>query len=355
MKQSEMDFIQEQLYNYGPTGNMLGIGCDDQMFNNLEEKFPLWKLKSVNEFEDIDGTEQYEVISIGCTTDVNFSELYESAKKVLQPNGIIIAREIDNKKYMQSIKKAWSDNALRPCNLPNGDAVKKYPTMPWGTHNTEIELDYHLDQSNKMLNNKDTCKLTGRNQLNRFSKIPFKDSKTLMKYLNGKFNEYFDWHLEYFRSGEPAGLHTDYETYPWDHWGEVIDCHTIVGVIIPLYWNCKQPYTINYNRMSSVPRKLMYRQGEMRYTDTEEPVDYRTGKWNKSVLKYNPKETEYAKLYQGLKVTSVYEWKVGNMMLFDTARWHSSSWFLDDNEIPESSSVYKQSIIGFGSVDVLRN
>ena len=48
MKQSEMDFIQEQLYNYGPTGNMLGIGCDDQVFNNLEEKFQLWKLKSVN-------------------------------------------------------------------------------------------------------------------------------------------------------------------------------------------------------------------------------------------------------------------------------------------------------------------
>jgi len=357
LQQSEIEFIEQQLYSFGPTGNILEIGSkDDQLFNNLRNKFPLWKFRSVDEFEKIDGSEQYEVISVGCTANVNFSELYAESKKVLQPNGIIVARDIDSKKYMQSVKRAWSDNALRPCNLPLGDAVKKYPTMPWGTHITDIDLTYHLSQSNRMLSNEDTCKLTGRNKLNRFSKIPFKDSKTLMKYLNGKFNEYFDWHFEYFRSGEPAGLHTDYETITWDHWGEVIDCHTIVGIIIPLEWNCKQPYTVNYNRSSSVPRKLIYRKGDVRYTDTNEIYPYRD-KWefDEQVLKYNPKGTAYYKEYADLKVESVYEWNVGTMMLFDASRWHSSSWFLDTDTVPEEVSVYKQSIIGFGSVDVFRN
>ena len=39
-------------------------------------------------------------------------------------------------------------------------------------------------------------------------------------------------------------------------------------------------------------------------------------------------------------------------MVFDTRRWHSSSWFLTDNKLPDVSTEYKRAIIGFGSTDV---
>ena len=41
-------------------------------------------------------------------------------------------------------------------------------------------------------------------------------------------------------------------------------------------------------------------------------------------------------------------------MIFDTKRWHSSSWFLSDNNFPEVSTEYKRAIIGFASIDVDR-
>ena len=55
-----------------------------------------------------------------------------------------------------------------------------------------------------------------------------------------------------------------------------------------------------------------------------------------------------------MKVHSVYEWKLDTMMVFDTARWHSSSWFLQTDDLTTVSGDYKQSIIGFGSIDIDR-
>jgi hypothetical protein len=137
---------------------------------------------------------------------------------------------------------------------------------------------------------------------------------------------------------------------PWD---DKVECRVDIGVIIPLEWNCKQPYTINYNRAEEFPRKVVFRKGEMRYIDTNEVINYRRAKQvDEEVAKYNPKGTEYYKLYQDLKVHSVYEWKLGTAMIFDTRRWHSSSWFLSDNMLPDTSSEYKRAIIGFGSTDV---
>ena len=115
----------------------------------------------------------------------------------------------------------------------------------------------------------------------------------------------------------------------------------------------KQPYTINYNRVEESPRKVIFRKGEMRYTDNDEVINYRDKKeLDEEVAKYNPKGTEYYKLYQDLKVHSVYEWKLGTAMVFDTSRWHSSSWFLTDNKLPDASTEYKRAIIGFGSTDI---
>lgn len=398
----EMEFVLEQMESFGPTGKILEVGsATGRLFDFLYENKPDWEYTAVDPWEK-DGTrlqidwsgpyeesnlgevitkelfvkncpfakpfqtyfenfatdEKYDVISIGCAGDnIDWQVIYSKAKELLQPNGTIVARDIDHPKYKQKVNQAIKSNALRIGETRYSScAVKKYPFLPWGTHKTEIDLSYHLEQANSMLNDTSTAKRKGRNQLNSFVKIPFKDSKTLMKYMNGKFNEYFDWHFEYFRSGEPAGLHTDYETYAWDHWGEKIDCHTIVGCIIPLDWTCERiPFTINYDRCSTVPRKLMYTKGAMRYIDNEDYIQYKTGEVDKHVAEYNPADTEYHKLYEGLKIHSVYKWEVGTMMLFDAARWHSSSWFLKDKVVPQVANEYKQSIIGFGSVDVLRN
>ena len=48
----------------------------------------------------------------------------------------------------------------------------------------------------------------------------------------------------------------------------------------------------------------------------------------------------------------MYEWKLGTAMVFDTARWHSSSWYPISKELLETSTEYKRAIIGFGSTDV---
>ena len=108
--------------------------------------------------------------------------------------------------------------------------------------------------------------------------------------------------------------------------------------------------------VSNVPRKMKYSKGEMRYQDTGEIFNYRTeGTLDEEVAKYNPKGTDYWKIYQDLKVHSVYEWQVGTFMLFDTKRWHSSNWFLSKDNLTNESQEYKRSIIGFGSIDVQRN
>jgi hypothetical protein len=137
---------------------------------------------------------------------------------------------------------------------------------------------------------------------------------------------------------------------PWD---DKVECRVDVGVIVPLDWNCKQPYTINYNRIESLPRKAIFRKGEMRYTDNDEIINYRDKKeLDDEVAKYNPKGTQYCNIYQDLKVHSVYKWEQGTAMVFDTKRWHSSSWFLSDSMLPDTSTEYKRAIIGFGSTDV---
>jgi hypothetical protein len=240
----------------------------------------------------------------------------------------------------------------------------------FGNHNIDkIDLNFHKTNFEKILKSK-TAKITGANNLNRFCKIePHEENKKLKNFFNDCFDVNLDWGLEYFHSGEPAGLHTDYDRQYYnkaDCWegrnGEMTHYNEIVlGVIIPLDWNSRQPYTINYDKIATEPRKLMYRQGEMRYKDTNEVVDYRGSpnwwewKYDQEVLKYNPIGSGYVGEYANLKVDSVYKWELGTMMLFDPARWHSSSWFLSTRKIPdnfESSVEYKRAIIGFGTKNV---
>lgn len=237
--------------------------------------------------------------------------------------------------------------------------LSEVPEIPYGFYDTDLDIDWH-NKNAELLLNSDAVKFTGANNINRFCKFPTDLKAELSTYLSNKIGMAFDWTVEYFQSSEPAGLHTDYVSTP-NSWkpkemGVIThDCHLIVGVIIPLEWNCKQPYTVNYNRVVTEPRKLIFRKGEMRYLDTNEVVPYRD-KWeyDSEVLKYNPPGTEYYKEYADLKVHSAYEWKLGTMVVFDTRRWHSSSWFLSDNFVPKEAKEYKRSIIAFGSIDIIR-
>lgn len=237
--------------------------------------------------------------------------------------------------------------------------IKDVPNINFGTYNFDLDIDLYKEEARDLLGS-DKVKYTGANGVNLFCKTSSETKEKLSIYLNDTIGLDFDWNFEYFRSSEPAGLHTDYVSFE-NSWKpkemNVIthDCHLVVGVIIPLEWNCKQPYTINYNKKSDVPRKLIYRKGEMRYVDNNEIVSYRD-KWeyDPEVLKYNPEGTEYFREYADLKVHSAYKWTVSTMMVFDTSRWHSSSWFLTTDKVINPPQEYKQSIIGFGSIDVIR-
>jgi len=228
----------------------------------------------------------------------------------------------------------------------------------YGKYNLQFDPAQFLDEAHATWSS-DQAKCSGRNDFNRFNNVSKKTKAELSNYWNTIFNLDYDWNWEYFHSGEPAGLHTDYLSFPnsWKPNKEYIthDCYIVLGIIIPLEWSCKQPYTINYNKISEVPRKLKFKKGEMRYEDNNEIFSYRNEYiYDDEVLKYNPKGTEYYKEYADLKFHSAYEWEVGTAMIFDTRRWHSSSWFIKENMLPDVSIEYKRSIIGFASIDVDR-
>lgn len=228
----------------------------------------------------------------------------------------------------------------------------------FGTYSLDFDPHQFLSEAHTVYDSP-TAKTSGRNNFNRFNNVSPDTKKWLHTHWNKRLGMDYDWNWEYFHSGEPAGLHTDYLSFPnsWKPNKDKIthDCFVVLGIIIPLEWNCKQPYTVNYDIVSDEPRKLMYRQGEMRYLDNNSVYDYRSHwDYDPEVLKYNPKETQYHKEYADLKFHSAYEWDLGSCIVFDTRRWHSSSWFLSDERMPDVSTEYKRSIIGFASIDVDR-
>lgn len=233
------------------------------------------------------------------------------------------------------------------------DKFEKY----FGAHTISFDVDTKENINAMELSIKEgDCKITGANNLNRFCKISNLEFKNnLDNYFNLLLKTNLHWSWEYCHSGEPVGLHTD-----WDK--KIIDnfyYEIVVGIIIPLEWNCVQPYTVNYNKIAHEPRKLIYRQGEMRYLDTNDIIEYRYGNqihdwiWDPEVLKYNPILSGYVREFAFLQVHSAYKWKIGTCLIFNPARWHASNWFLSKRFLPESyeeSKEYKKSIIGFGSV-----
>lgn len=400
----EMELVATEMGKIGDTGKILEVGAAaGRLFNFLYERFPNWEYVAVDPwqqenvnlqldwdksyfepgnlgavitkqmfesncpfaithecyFENWETTEKFDIISLGLVNkEISWFPVYKKSMSLLTEIGVIVGRNLNNKSHSDRIDEIITNLRFKRHASVKGSVVLSPYHIPYGSHAVDIDLPYYQEQSKLLLDSAD-AKLTGSKNFNRFYKLA-DDKKDMFNYLNSILGFRYDWFFEYFHSGEPAGLHTDLNSIPnvWrtTETGETThNSYIVIGVIIPLEWNCKQPYTVNYDRIAYEPKKLLFRRGEMRYKDSNISIDYRK-KWNydDETLRYNPRGTEYYKEYADLKVYSAYEWKVGTMMIFDASRWHSSSWFLSDDILPEISKEYKRAIIGFGSIDVAK-
>lgn len=402
----EMDLVADQMRSRGPTGTLLEVGsAAGRLFSYLHKEFPDWRYVAVDPweieqvrlqiywnrdyfepgnlgelitkkmfttncpfaeahrayFEDWNTNERFDVISMGLVgPKIRWHDVYQKASKLLKDDGIMVGRNINHKHYGEYIEQAIRNLQYGEIKRVKESVALLKNDIRFGSYDIDLDIAKCNAESTTLLEG-NGVKTSGMNNFNRFTSTPPSTKVFLSRYINSMLGTTFDWNFEYFRSGEPAGLHTDYLSVPnsWRPREEGMithDCYIVIGVIIPLEWNCKQPYTVSYDRISTEPRKLMFKRGEMRYVDTDEVIPYRT-KWeyDPEIMKYNPMTTQYHKEYADLKLHSVYEWKLGTMLVFDTARWHSSSWYLSTDTIPEVSTEFKKSIIGFGSIDVDRN
>jgi len=363
----EIQLIIDQMKKFGHSGSILEIGeADGQLIDAIKQQFPEWAYREVYAPDAINiaSHTKYDIITIGVTEEsVNWHALYKHVTQFLSHAGVLIARNTRHTIHASVIKQA-----VKNLNFIKLDEVKqcvalKNNVINYGSNNIDLDINRYRMEAQTALKSANV-KISGSLGHNRFVSVPADTKTYLSTYVNNYLNIKMDWNFEYFKSGEPAGLHTDYVSLP-NTWRVIDnnlithDCHIVMGVIIPLEWACKQPYTVNYDCVSKVPRKMIYRKGEMRYMDNDEVFKYRPDDmqdwwYDDEVLRYNPMHTQYHKEYACLKVHSVYEWKLDTMMVFDTARWHSSSWFLQTDDLTTVSHDYKQSIIGFGSIDIDR-
>lgn len=401
----EMELVASQMRNIGKTGTILEIGAAaGRLFSFLQPKFPNWTYVAVDPweqeqvrlqidwnkgyfddnnlgevitkdmfskncpfaemhqayFEDWNDERKFDIVSMGLVgKPIDWNRVYNKAKTLLNKDSVIIARNLKHKVYGEKIINAIESLGNIKVGEANGSAAYKIYYNNFGSHMIDLTVEKYKQEQLEYLDS-DNVKFTGRNNFNKFCSVPVETKNELTDYFTKLMDHKYDWNFEYFHSGEPAGLHTDYTSFPnsWKPKADGVithDCHIILGVIIPLDWNCKQPYTINYDIVSTIPRKLIYRKGEMRYQDNNEIYEYRKDYlFDDEVLKYNPEGTEYYKEYADLKFHSAYKWEVGTAMIFDTRRWHSSSWFIKQKMLPDVSTEYKRSIIGFASIDVDR-
>lgn len=302
----------------------------------------------------IDG--EFDIIVVGqIHADDFWYDVYKKARRLLAEDGEMFIIRVPGVAHIDECVKNLQLHVIEESSeFWHVTALE----LGHGSNPFLLDLEKFQTQASEFLDSSD-AKITGAKGLNKFYNVPQTEIQELSAYMTGLLGFRYDWHFEYFQSGEPAGLHTDY-TKLHNRWREgpnnnyPYDSYLVIGAIIPLAWNCKQPYTVNYHRVEDVPRKMMYRRGEMRYMDTDEVCNYRSAyDFDPEVERYNPPGTLYHREYADLKFHSEYEWKEKSMMIFDTSRWHSSSWFLGENEITDGS-VWKRSIIGFGSVDIFK-
>jgi hypothetical protein len=237
--------------------------------------------------------------------------------------------------------------------------------IPYGEYPTISSIDIFKNERLSAFRKSGIKKKSGLKNNNYFAPTTDAENKLLMDELNTLLGHRFDWAFEFCHSGEPANLHTDYATVPWD---DTTECQVVVGCIIPLSWCCeKPPYTVMYDKVSDIPRKLMFYNGEMIYQDNKEIYSYQQEfpMWDDRIMFHHPKGTEYFRTFGDLRWHSEYEWDRSTMLVFDTKRWHSSNWWAKSTTVKDIKSFimksshcgaeYKESLVGFGSIDVPRN
>lgn len=226
-------------------------------------------------------------------------------------------------------------------------------TDDWIEYTIDLDLDYFLQACRIAFETQD-IKYTGNNNLNKFAKV-ITDKSYLEDYTNKLLDCKLYWSFDYFNTGCPVGLHHDYDTIYYNHptKNKIDTCRVDLGIFIPLSFQAsKDFYTIFYDKVSTDPQKLIFKKGFMRYKKDNSIYEYRDKNIvDSEIYKYHPKDTMFLQsgMFNDLKVYSAYKWKIGKACVFNTARWHSSNWFLKDNNIPNEVSEYKTSLIGFGS------
>lgn len=218
----------------------------------------------------------------------------------------------------------------------------------FGQHDIDINLDIWKDKFTK-IKKITSPKMSGVHKGNKHYKFLQEDRDILTEKMNNLFDTNLNWFFEFFYATEPVGLHNDYLQQYWD---EQSDTRDIAGILIPIEWNCKQPYTIFFDKFSE-GNKLIFRKGEMRDYKTNDVVEYRpTGIVNEEIKKYHPIGSSLHKQFADLKLKEVYAYKKNTAYVFDTRQWHSSSWFLDKLTVEPDRLEYKLIITGFGAIPV---
>lgn len=186
----------------------------------------------------------------------------------------------------------------------------------------DINFYYHINRV-KNINERNNVRETGANGLNKFSLFDKEETDELQKNINSIFNLNYRWSFNYCHTPDPVGLHNDYIE------------NVKYGVIIPLDWNIEQPYTITFDRETD-NGKILYKNGSAYYKETGKLIEKLSDSIDPKVAEYIPESRWH--MYKGLNIHNVFEWKIGKVFLFETHRWHTSSWFYG----------YKSFINGFG-------
>lgn len=240
------------------------------------------------------------------------------------------------------------------------DSIDQYPFAErYGSVNLAELLDVSSlsTEADHLLNSSPLKKFRGRNDLNVYVRVPEHTALQLSAAASNLTTQYYDWTWEYYRSGEPVGMHTDYKSFD-NVWyqsdpARKLQCHVVLGLLVPLSWTSKQPYTLFFDKFSSRDKKLIFSKGHMRYQESGEIVEYQTDLlYDPAVLEHIPEHVEYGNQSADLKLHNVYKWQVNTGCFFDTRQWHASSWFLEETSCPPMVTKSKTGIIGFASINV---
>lgn len=194
-------------------------------------------------------------------------------------------------------------------------------------------------------------KISGMYKGNKHYKIAQDDRALLSNIINKLCKRKLNWFFEFFYATEPVGLHNDYLQQYWD---EESDTRDVSGVLIPIDWSCKQPYTIFFDKFTDTG-KLIYRQGEMRDHKTNEIYHYRDSNViEKEIDYFHPPRSEFRRQFENLRIDKAYLYQKDTIFIFDTRQWHSSSWFLEDLTVKPYRTEYKLIISGFGALNIYK-